>query len=82
MENLNNKSHYHKKVSTKLQQKDKSDPFTIKAFNHSDNRNITFICYTTYNKPIRTDSILLFKTLSLYLQQFQLSKSLEAGRTY
>lgn len=41
-----------------------------------------YTCYTTYSKQIMLYIIFPFKTLSLYLQQFQLSKSLEAGRTY
>lgn len=41
-----------------------------------------YTCYTTYGKQIMLYIIFPFKTLSLYLQQFQRSKSLEAGRTY
>ncbi len=41
-----------------------------------------YTCYTTYGKQIMLYIIFPFKTLSLYLQQFQLSKSLETERTY
>lgn len=53
-----------------------------KNINHADNIDKkAYTCYTTYGKQIILYIIFPFKTLSLYLQQFQLSKSLEAGRT-